>query len=64
MSKTERRLTYLPDIDGLRAMAVLAAVLAILGATTIAALFILQPDAWGPYFSIAEEIKRTPRIRL
>ena len=23
MSKTERRLTYLPDIDGLRAMAVL-----------------------------------------
>jgi peptidoglycan/LPS O-acetylase OafA/YrhL len=39
MSKTERRLTYLPDIDGLRAMAVLAAVLATLGATTIAALF-------------------------
>ena len=27
MSKTERRLTYLPDIDGLRAMAVLAVVL-------------------------------------
>jgi peptidoglycan/LPS O-acetylase OafA/YrhL len=49
MSKTERRLTYLPDIDGLRAMAVLAAVLAILGATTIAALFILQPDAWGSF---------------
>jgi peptidoglycan/LPS O-acetylase OafA/YrhL len=26
MSKTERRLTYLPDIDGLRAIAVLAVV--------------------------------------